>query len=194
MGGIPTDHPGQPSIDGLWACGEAATTGIHGANRLASNSLLEALVYARRVAVDIGCNPLPQYKHPAPAPAGPKVPPDTALVRLDGMVDTTRTLMSRKVGVLRSGKGLATALSQLSNLDKQMLSLAEQNTSRRPPSANMVKRWSAARNLLLVARLVTLAAWQRQESRGAHYRDDYPNPAPEWKRRQSLTVDQLNVA
>ncbi len=194
MGGIQTDHRGQTSIDGLWACGEAATTGIHGANRLASNSLLEALVYARRVAVDIGCNPLPQYKHPAPAPAGPKVPPDTALVRLDGMVDTTRTLMSRKVGVLRSGKGLATALSQLSNLDKQMRSLAEQNTSRRPSSANMVKRWSAARNLLLVARLVTLAAWQRQESRGAHYRDDYPNPAPEWKRRQSLTVDQLNVA
>lgn len=194
MGGIQTDHRGQTSIEGLRACGEAATTGIHGANRLASNSLLEALVYARRVAADIVCSPIPKYRQSAPAPAGPKVPPDTVLVRLDGIVDTTRKLMTRNVGVLRSGKGLATALSQLSELDKQMRFLADQNTSCRPPSANMVKRWSEARNLLLVARLVTLAALQRKESRGAHYRDDYPNPAPEWKRRQSLTVDQLNAA
>jgi len=194
MGGIQTDHRGQTSIDGLRACGEAATTGIHGANRLASNSLLEALVYARRVAVDIAYSPIPQYKHAAPLPVGPMVPPDTALVRLDGIVDTTRKLMSRNVGVLRSGKGLASALSQLSELNKQMQSLADQNTSCRPPSANRVKRWSEARNLLLVAQLVTLAALQRKESRGAHYRNDYPNPDPEWKRRQSLTVNQLNAA
>ena len=194
MGGIQTDHRGQTSIGGLWACGEAATTGIHGANRLASNSLLEALVYARRVAADIVHSPIPQYEHPAPVPVRPKVPPDTALVPLDGIVDTTRKLMSRNVGVFRSGKGLATALSQLSELEKQMRSLAGQNTSCRRPSAITVKRWSEARNLLLVAQLVTLAALQRKESRGAHYRDDYPNPVPEWKRRQSLTLDQLNAA
>ena len=194
MGGIQTDHRGRTSIEGLRACGEAATTGIHGANRLASNSLLEALVYARRVAVDIAHSPIPHYQHPAPVPAIPKVPPDTALGRLDDIVDTSRKLMSRNVGVMRSGKSLASALSQLSELDQQMRSLADQDTPCRPPSSNTVKRWSEARNLLLVARLVTLAALQRKESRGAHYRDDYPNPAREWTRRQSLTVDQLNAA
>jgi aspartate oxidase len=126
--------------------------------------------------------------------AEPDVPPDTALVQLDGIIDALRKLMSRNVGVLRSGKGLAKAMSQLSKLDEQMQSLTEPSTSRRRPTANRVNRWSEARNLLLVARLVTLAALQRQESRGAHYRDDFPNPAPEWKRHQSLTVDQLNAA
>jgi len=102
--------------------------------------------------------------------------------------------MSRKVGVLRSGKDLATALSRLAELDRQMRSLAVQDASGRPPSANSIKCWTEARNVLLVARLVTLAAMQRTESRGAHFRDDYPNPVPEWKRRQLLTVDQLGAA
>jgi len=194
MGGIQTDHRGQTSITGLRACGEAATTGIHGANRLASNSLLEALVYARRVAADIARSQIARLKHSAPAPAEPKIPSDTALGHLDGIVATTRKLMSRNVGVLRSGNGLETALSRLSELDKQMRSLADQDTSCRLPSEDNIKRWSEARNLLLVARLVTLAATQRTESRGAHFRDDYPNPVPEWKRRQFLTVDQLDAA
>ena len=102
--------------------------------------------------------------------------------------------MSRNVGVLRSGKGLTKASSQLSKLNEQMQSLTEQNTPWGLPTANSVRRWSEASNVLLVARLVTLAALQRQESRGAHYRDDYPKSTQEWKRRQSLTVDQLNAA
>jgi len=102
--------------------------------------------------------------------------------------------MSRNVGVVRSGEGLATALSQLSELNKQTQSLADQGTLCHTPSGEMVKRWSEARNLLLVARLIALAALQRKESRGAHYRDDYPNSTPEWKRHLSLTVDQLNAA
>lgn len=194
MGGIQTDRCGRTSLDGLWACGEVATTGIHGANRLASNSLLEALVYARRVAADIAGREDTQINRPAPVQADPNVPADKALVQLGGIVDTTRKLMSRNVGVSRSGKGLAKALLQLSELDKRMRSLAGQNTPSHPPTANRVKCWSEARNLLLVARLVTLAALQRQESRGAHYRDDYPTSAPEWKRRQLLTVDQLSAA
>jgi L-aspartate oxidase len=194
MGGIQTDRCGRTSLDGLWACGEVATTGIHGANRLASNSLLEALVYARRVAADIAGRPNLQIKHPVSVPAEPGVPPDTALVQLDGIVDAVRNVMSRNVGVLRSGKGLAKASSQLSELNEQMQSLTEQNTPWSPPTADRVRRWSEAGNVLLVARLVTLAALQRQESRGAHYRDDYPKSTPEWKRHQSLTVDQLNAA
>lgn len=192
MGGIQTDDRGQTSIAGLWACGEVATTGIHGANRLASNSLLEALVFARRIAVAIAGSPTRPIENPASLPSAPRLPTGTA--RLNGIIDATRKLMSGNVGILRSGTGLASALSQLSAWDREMRSLLDQDTSNCPPSANSIKRCSEARNLLLVARLVTLAALQRTESRGAHYRDDYPRPAAEWQRRQSLTVEQLNAA
>jgi L-aspartate oxidase len=191
MGGIQTDASGKTSIHGLYACGEVATTGIHGANRLASNSLLEALVYARRVAVDIAGSPIRHHDVLAPIPAAPKILPDTALTQLDCMVDALRKLMSRNVGVLRSGKGLAAALSQLGAMHKQMQLLRNQEKFSQTPSENTVTRWGEARNILLVARLVTLAAQQRNESRGAHYRKDYPCSAPEWKRRQTVTVDQL---
>jgi len=194
MGGVETDDRGRTSIDGLWACGEVATTGIHGANRLASNSLLEALVYARRVATEIARSPAVRTEHPAPSPAEPRISPDTAPAQVDDIMDSTRKLMSQYVGVLRCGEGLASALSQLSELDRDLRSLLVQGTSSCPPSASRVIRWSEARNLLLVARMVTQAALQRTESRGAHYRDDYPAPAAKWKRRQSLTVDQLDAA
>jgi len=194
MGGIKTDNRGQTSLQGLWACGEVATTGIHGANRLASNSLLEALVYARRVADNIGGSSIQELESLTPVPTIPNAPPDKSLAQLDNIVKKARRLMSRNVGVVRSGEGLATALSQLSELNKQTQSLADQGTLCHTPSGEMVKRWSEARNLLLVARLIALAALQRKESRGAHYRDDYPNSMPEWKRHLSLTVDQLNAA
>lgn len=194
MGGIQTDHRGHTSIGGLWACGEVATTGIHGANRLASNSLLEALVYARRIAAKIsGCS-VPPHEHPAPIPATPRIPPDTAIVQMNCIVNATRKIMSHNVGVMRSGDGLVTALSQLSELNNRMRSSTDEKTSRYTPSENVVRVWSEARNILVVARLVTLAALRREESRGAHFRVDYPRPVSEWKRRQSLTVDQLNVA
>ncbi|MCH7821996.1 MAG: L-aspartate oxidase [Proteobacteria bacterium] len=194
MGGVETDDRGRTSIDGLWACGEVATTGIHGANRLASNSLLEALVYARRVATEIARSPAVRAERPAPPPAEPRISPDTAPAQVDDIIDSTRKIMSQNVGVLRCGDGLASALSQLSELDRDIQSLLVQGTSSCPPSGNRVIRWSEARNLLLVARMVTQAALQRTESRGAHYRDDYPAPAAKWKRRQSLTVDQLDAA
>jgi len=193
MGGIQTDHRGRTSIDGLWACGEVATTGIHGANRLASNSLLEALVYARRVAVEIAASPITQYQHAAPVRVGPGFLRHSN-VELDGIVENIRKLMSRSVAVSRSGNSLAMALSQLSELEQRMQRKTEQNTTSIAPLADKVNRWSEARNLLVVARLVTLAALQRNESRGAHYREDYPHPAPEWQRRQSLTIDQLSAA
>ena len=102
--------------------------------------------------------------------------------------------MSRNVGVLRSGTGLEAASTRLSELDQKIRYLVDDGMPCRPLSATSVKRCSEARNLLLVARLVTLAALHRTESRGAHYRNDYPVPAAEWQRRQSLTVDQLNAA
>ena len=194
MGGIQTGHRGRTSIDGLWACGEVAATGVHGANRLASNSLLEAAVYARRVAADIRGHPGSQNKQPSLAAAAPKVPPNSACAELKRIFAATRKLMSRHVGVLRSGDGLETAFSQLSKFDRQLRELSDQYTAHDPSSADTVVSWSETRNLLLVARLVTLAALQRQESRGAHYRDDHPISTLAWQRHQTLTADQLDAA
>jgi aspartate oxidase len=102
--------------------------------------------------------------------------------------------MSRHVGVLRSGDGLDTAFSQLSKFDRQLLVLSDRSVPHDPSSADTVVRWSETRNLLLIARLVTLAASQREESRGAHYRDDHPISTLEWQRHQTLTVDELDAA
>ena len=194
MGGIQTDQRGRTSIDGLWACGEVAATGVHGANRLASNSLLEAMVYARRVAADIRSHPGSQNKQALLAPATPNIPANSACAELKRIFDATRELMSRHVGVLRSGDGLETAFSQLSKFDRQLHGLSDRYAPGDPSSADTVVRWSETRNLLLIARLVTLAALQREESRGAHYRDDHPISTREWQRHQTLTVDELDAA
>jgi L-aspartate oxidase len=194
MGGIQTDHRGRTSIDGLWACGEVAATGVHGANRLASNSLLEAMVYARRVAADIRSHPGSQNKQALLAPATPRIPANSACAELKRIFDATRELMSRYAGVLRSGDGLETAFSQLSKFDRQLRDLSNRYAPHDPASADTVVRWSETRNLLLIARLVTLAALQREESRGAHYRDDHPISTREWQRHQTLTVDELDAA
>lgn len=194
MGGIQTDQRGRTSIDGLWACGEVAATGVHGANRLASNSLLEAMVYARRVAADIRSHPGSQNKQALLAPATPNIPANSVCAELKRIFDATRELMSRYAGVLRSGDGLETASSQLSKFDRQLRDLSDRYAPHDPSSADTVVRWSETRNLLLVARLVTLAALQREESRGAHYRDDHPISTREWQRHQTLTVDELDAA
>ncbi len=192
MGGIQIDHQGRTSIDGLWACGEVATTGIHGANRLASNSLLEAMAYGRRVAADIRDYPGSRNQQLLPAAVVPYVPPKSACAELKGIVDAMREVMSRHVGVLRSGPGLEVASSELSKSDCRLRLLSERHAPCDTSSADMVVCWGEARNLILVARLVTLAALQREESRGAHYRDDYQISKLQWQRRQTLTIERLN--
>lgn len=191
MGGIKIDDRGRTSLSGLWACGEVATTGIHGANRLASNSLLEALVFARRVAADIGDAPISSTNGPLIVPKVPSAPSSSTRAELKSIVDTSRRLMSRHVGVLRSGAGLNAATTQLSVLDARLTRLTETAESGDATSTEVILLWGEAQNLLLVARLITLAAMQREESRGAHYRDDYPTSTSDWQRRQTLTIDRL---
>ncbi|MDH3751653.1 MAG: L-aspartate oxidase, partial [Gammaproteobacteria bacterium] len=164
------------------------TTGIHGANRLASNSLLEALVYARRVARELDNEDAGHDDYVAAIPAGPIV---ATTERLNDMVDATRKIMSRYVGILRNGSDLDSAYDRLSVIGRQIGELIRGVDAESPPAPDTIKRWAEARNLVLVARLVTFAALRREESRGAHYRDDYPLPRPEWRHQQSLTVDTL---
>ncbi len=166
MGGIAVDGRGRSSLPGLWACGEVSSTGVHGANRLASNSLLEALVFGARVAEDLreaSNRSLPSVRRIPSAPAGTSHDAE--------LKHNVRRLMWEKVGVVRDEKGLTAALSELD-------ALAEIN----PQAAG------EARNLLGVARLVAAAALARRESRGGHYRSDFPQPDPEWQRRLFLTA------
>ena len=191
MGGIHVDDDGHTSLDGLWACGEAANTGVHGANRLASNSLLEAVVSARRVAGGIRRGRASRDELPLAIPDTPRVPLPGTEQELEAIVASTRRSVSKHVGIVRSGPGLQRALEQFRALDGRLGNIALGGLHDSVASFDRVLRWSEARNLVLVAQLVALAALDREESRGAHYREDFPKPLPEWRRHQSLTVSRL---
>jgi L-aspartate oxidase len=164
MGGIAVDPRGRTSIDGLWAGGEVSSTGAHGANRLASNSLLEAVVYAARIAEDI--NGI-MSASPAPSIGEQPVPRNCAMPPLTEA--NLRNMMSSHVGVIRDGDRLAEAIHSFAGI--------EQNTGN-----------IALRNMATTALLVAAAAWSRQESRGAHYRSDYPDENPLLAKRTMTTL------
>ena len=166
MGGVAVDAWGRASLPGLWACGEVASTGVHGANRLASNSLLEALVFGGRVADSAGADATP--RRPAPALAAePDLDPVAAA---PGIRAEVRDLAWRRIGLVRDGDGLVAALERLSDLHREL-----------PAGA------SEARAMVTVAWLVAAAAELRVESRGAHFRADHPAPAAAWRARLLAT-------
>jgi L-aspartate oxidase len=159
-GGVRTDLHGRTSIPGLYACGEVACTGVHGANRLASNSLLEGLVFARRIADDIARD-LPPQADPV---ATPNVPAWVAAPSIRGELQRA---MTRGAGVLRSADSLGAAAKELTGLG------ARHTTPR-------TAAWEAT-NLLTVATALVASAHARRETRGCHWREDYPTTADEWR-------------
>ena len=169
MGGVFTDANGRSTVDGLWACGEAASTGVHGANRLASNSLLEAVVFAARIAEDITRHvppfaraPRPKLlRHQATLLAGPA--PEDA-------VQLLRETMTHHVGVVRDQDTLAEALREIATL-------------RAAHGDNLTFR-----NMSTIAELIAAAAIARKESRGGHFRSDFPAENPDLARRSFMTV------
>jgi L-aspartate oxidase len=164
MGGIAVDHRGRSSIGGLWAGGEVSSTGAHGANRLASNSLLEAVVYAARIAEDIdGCG----VAAPARVPATPTAPRNSAMPALS--VASLRKMMTSQVGVIREGEQLAEAVRWFAATERDACNVA-------------------LRNMATTALLVAASAWTRRESRGAHYRLDYPAEKPSLAHRTVTTL------
>lgn len=170
MGGIAVDARGRSSLDGLWAAGEVASTGAHGANRLASNSLLEAVVFASRIAEDVEAPP------PRQAPPRPDVVEVAArLVPAPPARESElRQLMSVHLGVIRNEAGLAHALHEMMRIERESAS-------------------PALRNMAIAALVIAAAAWRRRESRGAHYRSDRPAIDQAQGRRSFLTLEQARA-
>lgn len=161
-GGVAVDTAGRTSLAGLFAVGEVARTGVHGANRLASNSLVEGVVFADRIADTLARDTPPPATETPPCDRGGLVSPDA--------VPELRALMSDRVGVLRHGDGLRSARETLA-------ALAGSDDPAPGPKA-----WEAT-NLATVAAMVTHAALIREESRGAHQRADFPEADPRLRAR-----------
>ncbi|MCI4368583.1 MAG: L-aspartate oxidase [Thermoplasmata archaeon] len=168
VGGITTDLEGRSSLPGLLACGEVAATGVHGANRLASNSLLEAVVFGERVVRQLvhptagGPKPLGKTLH-FPLREGEALRDDRKVV------ETVQRLLWESVGIVRRGPGLRSAVHTLEELSRKLE--PERESALASPGANAV----------LTALLIARSALARTESRGAHYRSDYPSPRAAWR-------------
>jgi L-aspartate oxidase len=197
MGGVRTNSWGETNVGNLFACGEVACTGVHGANRLASNSLLETVVFAKRVierslsgvagpsapqpdATALPKSDLPERSGLYRPPRGerdedeqpPRVgAPARALMFAESQLSLAnlQSLMWDKVGMVRSGPSLAEAALTLSLWERSSPVALDR------PSQELS-------NLLLAGRLMTEPALRRQESRGAHYRTDFPAPSDDWRR------------
>jgi L-aspartate oxidase len=173
MGGIATDERGRTSVSGLWAVGEVASTGLHGANRLASNSLLEAAVFGARVAADIkAVLPRDRVGHfVEPRRISGSLPADPNL--REAAIAQIRNIMTTYVGVVRNAKGLRTALAELDAIEAD------------------AKGDSVLANMALAARLIATAALMRKESRGGHYRSDFPATDKAQVHRTFMTLSDL---
>ncbi|UWQ46212.1 L-aspartate oxidase [Leisingera aquaemixtae] len=167
MGGVEADMKGRTSLKRLWVCGEASSTGLHGANRLASNGLLEALVYARNAAQDIASLDSPPDAEDV-RPSFPEGGQDMDQAALE----TLRQTMTAHAGVRRTGTGLKQALAAIARLE------AEQATDE-----NFI-------NMCATATLIAAAALRREESRGGHFRDDFPKADPALAHRTRITLDE----
>jgi len=168
-GGIRTDVHGRTDIEGLYAIGETAATGLHGANRLASNSLLECLVMADYCAADVLKQPDPPTC-PVPVWDESGIVPETERIQIKQNWDEIRATMSHYVGIVRSDERLRRARRRLRLIQDEIASYYWKH----PVSQDLLE----LRNLALMAELIVQSAQQRHESRGLHYSTDYPHTNP----------------
>ena len=166
-GGILTDAHGNSSINNLYACGECSSTGLHGANRLASNSLLEALVFANRIYED-AANKIDTIEFQEHIPdwnaEGTNEPKE--MVRNTQSIRELKEIMTNYVGIVRSNERLDRALTRLH--------LLYEETERLYDTTAISPQLCELRNLITIGFLITRGASARKESRGLHYTTDYP--------------------
>jgi L-aspartate oxidase len=163
MGGIITDLAGHSTLPHLYACGEVSCTGVHGANRLASNSLLEGLVFAERIARDLASVPRTATPRRAGRWSVPALP-DRGAAQV--AADAVRALMWEKSGIERNARGLRECLDVLEDIRRRLPAGATEEI-----------------NLCETATMIARSALARKESRGGHYRSDFPKPRRGWARR-----------
>ena len=176
MGGVRIDTWGRTNIAGLYACGEAACAAVHGANRLASNSLLDTLVFSRRL-VEATLGNAPEREEADGEDGSLRVGlTERAMVCAtvpERGKENLQDLMWRNVGIARNGTRLL--------LSARILNLWQRQFYAGGPQPETTEEFEL-RNMLVVARLIVEAALQRRESRGAHYREDFADTAEEWRR------------
>ncbi|MHB1202569.1 MAG: L-aspartate oxidase [Acidithiobacillus sp.] len=170
-GGVVVDSHGRSTLPGLYAAGEAACTGLHGANRLASNSLLECVTTAAAIVADLqtpaSARPeVTSFSPPLPSPRPSAAPPAHALHQLRSKVQET---MWNAVGIVRKDAQLQAARKQLECIGAELRDIAE--------TSQELRAFHELRNLLQTAMLITQSAIARQESRGCHYNEDHPQRA-----------------
>ncbi len=172
IGGVRTDLEGRTAIANLLACGEVACTGLHGANRLGSNSLLEGLVFGRRCA-RTAAESLEAMAGPLSVHALQGLPQEPAYgsLNLADVENSLRSVMWRCVGVVRDAPDLDEAMESITFWCRYVMDKEFEGP----------EGWQL-QNMLTVARLITMFARQREESRGAHYREDFPETSDNWLR------------
>lgn len=177
MGGVKVDLTGKTSVEGLWACGETSSTGAHGANRLASNSLLEAFVFARKIAQTINSKPINKTKLKR-INIDNYFPKEKTIskVRAKKYIWQLRSSMTRNVGLVRNAYSLNQALVEFDRIERESEHLS-----------------AKLKDMILVSRLITYAAIIRNESRGTHFRSDFLDTDKDFNHSNVFTAEEMNL-
>jgi L-aspartate oxidase len=197
MGGIGTDLENRTSIENLYAVGETASTGVHGANRLASNSLLECLVFGAQFR-SLQLEPIS-----AQAVAEIESISDVGFTSIEQLRAALPRLVWQSAGISREQKTLESAIAQIEvwqhdflqlPLSQVLVHLKPQQSVKLQVSASELRDWGELYNLLDVAHLILKSAHLRTESRGGHYRSDFPNTLEEWQVHTIVKSNEWSVA